>query len=196
MSKNLLLLFSLVAVVIVASFAADRNTAVNSASSRSPSLLHRSPQSPDASDHAIYEFLFRNVVRLREKTRELQKQGRIGPRPYFPLKTEAGLTVNEATALEAIAVACNERVTQQDEKAKAIITAFQSRFPGEKVPRDGAPPPPPELKRMWDERKAMVLSARDQLRLAFGEQEFARLDHYAKTHYNTGNSASTNPDKP
>jgi len=131
------------------------------------------------------------VVRLREKTTELQAQGRIGLKPYFPLQQEAGLTEGEATALEAIAFACREQVRQQDEKAKAIIIAFQSHFPGGRAPESGAPPPPPELKTMWEERSAIILRARDQLRAAFGDEEFARFDNYSKFQYGTNTSPVT-----
>jgi hypothetical protein len=141
-----------------------------------------------APDYAVYNFLFHKVVRLREKTRELQAQGRPAQKPYFPLQAEAGLNEGQATALEAIAFACQQQVAQQDEKAKAIINAFQSQFPEGKVPEGGAPPPPPELKTMWEERNAMILRARDQLRAAFGDEAFARFDNYAKFHYGTNTS--------
>jgi len=148
------------------------------------SKARASPQlSPEPLDHAAYDFLFRNIVRLREKTRELQAQGRIARKDYYPFKKDVGISDEHSAALEAIAVACQQQVAQQDAKAKAVIAAFQSRFPGGKVPEGGSPPPPPELKSMWEERRAIVLRARDQLRLALGEDEFMRLDRYAKTHY-------------
>jgi hypothetical protein len=50
---------------------------------------------------------------------------------------------------------------------------------------------------MWEERNAMILRARDQLRAVFGEEEFARFDNYAKFHYGTNKSPVTiNPVNP
>jgi hypothetical protein len=50
---------------------------------------------------------------------------------------------------------------------------------------------------MWEERNAMILRARDQLRAAFGEEEFARFDNYAKFHYGANASPVTpNPVSP
>lgn len=68
---------------------------------------------------------------------------------------------------------------QQDEKAQKIITAFRARYPGGKVPQgESLPPPPPELTRLWEERKAIILHARDRLREAFGEQKFKQFDAF------------------
>lgn len=133
-------------------------------------------------------------MHLREKTKELQAQGRIGQKPYFILKREAGISEEQSVALEAIALACWQRVEQQDKKAKAIIAAFRSRFPDGRVPADGPPPPPPELKTMWDERNEMILRARDQLRATFGEKEFARFDNHIKFYHGANTSPiTTNP---
>lgn len=142
-----------------------------------------SQQTSVVPDYVVYNSIFRKVVSLRNKTIELQSQGRIGQNRYFPLQRDAGLTESQASALEAIAFDCRKQVSHQDEKAKAIVNAFQSRFLGGRVPSGGSPPPPPELKAMWEERNAMILRARDQLRLALGAEQFTRFDNYAKFHY-------------
>ena len=158
------------------------------------SHAHDSERSHALPDHVVYGMLFHKLVHLREKTKELQAEGRVGQKPYFILKKEAGLSEEQSTALEAIALACWQRVEQQDDKAKAIIAAFRSRFPEGRVPADGPPPPPPELKTMWDERNAIILRARDQLRATFGEGEFARFDNHVKFYHGTNTSAvTTNP---
>ncbi len=191
MSKKQIMIFSCVAFLLVGALTIGRN-ATKAVRQDSHPQAHSSQQSPTAPDYVVYNFLFQKVVRLREKTTELQVQGRIGQKPYFPLQSEAGLTVSQATALEAIAFACRQQVRDQDEKAKAVIMAFRSsQFPGGRVPEGGAPPPPPELKTMQEERNAMILRARDQLRAAFGDEEFARFDNYAKFHYGTNTSPVT-----
>lgn len=191
MGKKRVVIFPCVAALLVGAFTVVLNSSGKAVRQNLPPHVPPSRQSTEVPDHAVYNFLFHNVVRLREKTRELQAQGRAGQKPYFPLQREARLTEGQATALEAIAFACRQQVTQQDEKAKAIIIAFQSRFPGGRVPEGGSPPPPPELKVMWEERNAVILRARDRLRAAFGEEEFARFDNYAKFHFGANTSPVT-----
>jgi len=191
MGKKQIMILSGVAIVLAGAFTVSRNATSKSVRQDLPHQAHASQQSGTVPDYVVYNFLFHKVVRLREKTRELQGQGRIGQKPYFPLRTEAGLTEGQSTALEAIAFACRQQVNQQDQKAKAIINAFRSQFPEGKDPEGGAPPPPPELKAMWEERNAMILRARDQLRAVFGEEEFARFDNYAKFHYGANTSPVT-----
>jgi len=134
----------------------------------------------------VYGFVFRKVSMITNKTKELRALGQIGQKPYFALQKDADLSDAQANILESIASACEQEVERQDEKAKVIIEAFRSQFPEGKIPKGVAlPPPPPELKLMWEERNAMILLARDRLRAAFGEQEFHRFDQHAKFDFGT-----------
>lgn len=197
MGKKRLLILACLVLLLAGAFSLNRNTFSKAVPQNLPSPAHPSTDNPAVPDYVVYNFLFRKVVRLREKTRALQAQGRIGQKPYFPLQREAGLSEGQANALEAIAFACWQQVTRQNEKAQAIINAFQSRFPEGRIPQGGAPPPPPELKALWEERNAMILRARDQLRVAFGEEAFGRFDNYAKFHHGTNTSPVTiNPVNP
>lgn len=139
-------------------------------------------------DYVVYDFVFKKVVLLTKKTRELRTQGVIGQDSYLPLQSEAALSDEQAQALQIIAYDCRERVEQQDEKAKPIIAAFQAHFPGGRVPKGGPPPRPPELEALWEERNAIILQARDQLHAALGDEAFTRFDNYAKFNFGT-NSA-------
>ena len=139
-----------------------------------------SRKNAEVPDHATYDFFFRNIVRLRLKTSELQAAGKIAHKPYFPIQKDIGLTEEQAATVEQIAFDARQAVAAQDERAKAIITAFQARFPGGKVPEGGSPPPPPELKAMWKEREAIILRARDRIRASVGEEKFARVDNTPK----------------
>ncbi|HKP36365.1 MAG TPA: hypothetical protein VJT71_05865 [Pyrinomonadaceae bacterium] len=141
------------------------------------------PNNGKVPDEVVYDFLFRKVVRFREKTSSVQALTQIQQRKYFPIKAEAGLNEAQATTLEAVAFACQQEVARQDQKAMVIIKDFQALFPEGRVPKGGHPPLPPELKTLWEERKAMILRARDQLRGAFGEESFAKFDDYVKFHY-------------
>lgn len=191
MGKKRLVIFSCLAVLLAGALTLSRHTFSKAVLQDLPPPAHPPTHSPTVPDHVVYNFLFHKVVRLREKTRALQAQGRIGHKPYFPLQREAGLSDGQATALEAIAFACWQQVARQNEKAQAIIKAFQSRFPEGRIPEGGAPPPPPELKALWEERNAIILRARDQLRAAFGEEAFVRFDNYAKFPHGTNTAPVT-----
>lgn len=135
-------------------------------------------------DSVVYGFLFSKIVSTKNRTSTLQAQGRLGPRPWLPLQKEADLSEHQAGVLQSIASSCVQEINRQDEKAREIISAYRSQFPGDKIPAGVTPPPPPpELKVMWEERNAMVLKARDELRAAFGEQEFYRFDQHVKFRY-------------
>lgn len=181
---------SCLAILLISAFTVQRNS-VSKAVHQDLSPRGYPPQQRAIPDHVVYNSLFRKVVRLREKTTELQSQNGIEGRNYFPVQREAKLSEAQATALEAIAFACRQQVTERDKKANAIIQAFQSRFPDGRVPEGGSPPPPPELRALWEERTAVILRARDSLRAAFGEEEFARFDSFAKLYYGANTSEVT-----
>lgn len=142
-----------------------------------------------APEFVVYGFLFGKVARLSKRTQELRSQGAIGEKAYHPLKNEAALSESQSIALEAIAAECEQALAQQDQKAKKIIQAFRERFlPGELPKGTRLPPPPPELITMSQQRNAIILRARDQLRLAFGESAFSRFDTYAKFRFGTKSS--------
>ena len=189
MSAKFAILLSL-AVLLVCAFTVRRNTFSRAAQQDVLPLDSPSQQSV-VPDHVVYNSLFRKVVRLREKTNEVQKHNRMDGSKYFPMQREAKLSESQAVALEAIAFACRQQVTEVDKKANAIIQAFQSRFHGGRVPPGGSPPPPPELRALWDERTAIILRARDNVRAALGEEEFVRFDNYAKFHYGANTSNVT-----
>jgi hypothetical protein len=192
-NKRILILLFTAALTASAS-SVGLNSVSNATREVLPPHAHDSERTPVVPDHVVYGSLFHKVMHLREKTKELQAQGRIGQKPYFILKREVRISEDQSIALEAIALACWQRVEQQDKKAKAIIAAFRSRFPDGRVPADGPPPPPPELKIMWDERNEMILRARDQLRATFGEEEFARFDNHIKFYHGANTSPiTTNP---
>jgi hypothetical protein len=188
MGQKRIMIFSCFAVLVIGVFTIGRNSSSKSVSRFSPPQAYAIPTSPAVSDDVAYDFLFRKVVRIREKTRELQSQGRIGPEPYFVLQKEAGLNRVRSTALEAIALACQQEVAKQDQRAMAIVKAYQLQFRAGRVPAGGHPPLPPELKAMWEERNAIVLRARDRLRSVFGEEAFAHFDDYVKFYYGTNKS--------
>lgn len=122
-----------------------------------------------------YGFLFLTVTRFRGLAAE---RGRAqAPNPV--LTKEAALGEAHARALEAVAAATVAEVERQDAKAREVIDAFRSRYPGGVVPRgERLPPPPPELKAMQEERNAIILRGRERVRATLGEREFGRFNEF------------------
>jgi len=71
MGKKRIIIFSCIAVLLGA-FTVGRNATSKSVSQDLPHQAHASQQSGTVPDYVVYDFLFHKVVRLREKTRELQ----------------------------------------------------------------------------------------------------------------------------
>ena len=141
-----------------------------------------SETSPSVAEHIVYGFLFRNVARNNERNLELQAKGAVS-RKYFAFKRELGFTAEQSRVLTEIASDCEFQVRQQDRNAQLIIAKFRAELPKTKQPQ--APPPPPQLKTMWEERNAIILRARDRLHAELGDETFERLDNFAKFRYGT-----------
>lgn len=145
-----------------------------------------SPNSKEVPEYVVYSFMFSKVDVLNERAAQLRSLGRIKEDPALPLQREANLTKEQAQSISEIASACRREIKLQDEKAETVVKAFRAQFPNGIIPKGVVPPaPPPELRAMWEERNAIVLRARDQLRAALGEETFSRLDNFAKFHFGT-----------
>ena len=128
-------------------------------------------------EHVIYRHLFHDIVALNEKADEMERQGQsAGLSLRTVYKRRAELTEDQARVLYEIALNCEQQVNAQDAKAKVIIDAYKSRYPGGRVPAGETPAPPsPELVGMQAERNAIILRSRDRLREIFGDAEFERF---------------------
>jgi len=127
----------------------------------------------------VYGFLFRNVVRNKERNLELLAKG--AATRYFPFRRELGFTAEQSRLVTEIGIECDSRVRQQDRNAQLIIAEFRSKLPK----NQDEPQSSSRLKAMWDERNVMILEARDRLRTALGTAAFERLDNFAKYRYGT-----------
>lgn len=83
--------------------------------------------------------------------------------------------------LVEIALECEKAVAVQDAKAKALIDEFHRQHPSRFLNKGEHPPAPPAaLTALWDQRINTILTARDRLRGALGEEAFAILDQAQK----------------
>jgi hypothetical protein len=108
MRKLFIIIGSCVAVSIVSTFTIGHNSASDSVR-QDPAPDFVSRKNVELPDHATYDFFFRNIVRLRQKTSELQAARKISHKPYFPMKKDIGLTDDQVATLEGIAFAAHQQ---------------------------------------------------------------------------------------
>lgn len=142
---------------------------------------HANQQPPPFPDHVAYSILFHRVASLKARADDILKKG--GKTTLrSAAKQDAELSDEDASALEKIALECEQEVAQKDAEAAEIVKAFKARFPNGFVPHGQTlPPPPPELSRLQQERNEIVMRARGRLRAAMSGPGFQRLDAFAKT---------------
>lgn len=138
-------------------------------------------QGADMPEFVVYRQFFRHVAFLKQKAEEREAGGEDASslRSYY--KRQANLDDRLARILDDIAADCNAAVERLDKKAKKITEQFRALNPGGELTGGQLPPAPPaELSSLWEERKEVILQARERLRAAFGEQEFHRLDEQVR----------------
>jgi hypothetical protein len=158
-------------------------TAAFAASAAEPSA--RPLRSPDAlPEPVLYGQMFLHVVALEQRAAALEKRGEDGSQLRLRYKQSAELSDREDETLKTIARDCMARVTEQDRKAMEVIRAVRARTPDGQLARGEKAPVPQaelaELAALQAERDALILAARDRLRATFGEEEFVRLDAFAR----------------
>lgn len=137
------------------------------------------PKRTSAPTQVVYSALFHHVVAVKEQAEAEERQGKDARSLRSLFRERADLSEVQAHLLNVIAADCVREVAAQDARAQAVISEFRLRYPlGKLAPGVKLPPPPPELKPMQQEREAIVLHARDRLRLSLGEDEFQRFEGF------------------
>jgi hypothetical protein len=132
-------------------------------------------------EHITYGFFFNRIIAVQQRATGRPDAYASGQVIRTSIEREANLSDAQLLVLNNIAFVCTQQLRGQDKRAGQIIAAFRARYPkGIVPPGESLPPPPTELKAMQEERNAIVLRARDQLRRVFGEQVFNRLDEILK----------------
>lgn len=131
------------------------------------------PPAPDLPDQVAYRHLFRYVTAIKQKGDELEKQGKDASSYRTHFKRIANLSDYHARLLDQVAAQYMAEVQPVNARAHALAEAYKAQYPGGKVPHGEKPAPPPaELKQLGEERDAITLRYRDNLRNAFGDGEF------------------------
>ncbi len=126
-----------------------------------------------------YWVLFRHMTTLEAKAVAAERRGEDGAPYRSVFRTSAKLTEAQAAQLSSIAADCVARVEEKDQEALAIIRAARAAVPQGTLKKDETPPEPPaELKRLQSERDELIDAARESLRRAFGDREFARFQGF------------------
>ncbi len=175
--KRIGVILCLVALAVGA-LALGRQSQTGQTQTAQPSPPQRSAEVPD---HIAYRHLFNHVLAFKKRADEEEKQGKDGTafRNFFRRKAE--LKDEQGRALEEIAADCDQEVKRQDALAKVVIDTYKAQYPNGKVPHGESPKPPPaELKSMTEERKVIILRARDRLHATLGDEEFNRFDGFVK----------------
>jgi len=174
MTKKLTIL--VIGVVLLGITAFSVSSQINPAVS--VSAENSSPEVPDA---VIYRLIFRHQALLKAKADELERQGKDAKHMRGFFKRRADLTDEQAQAFDEISSQCALELKAIDERAKPIVQAYRAQYPNGQVPHGQLPQPPPvELHQMTKERNELVLRKRDELRAAFGENEFKRFEEFIK----------------
>jgi hypothetical protein len=144
-----------------------------------PQQKEPQPQRIRAPKAVLYSALFHHVADVMQQADETQRQGKDASSLRAVFQEKANLSEAQARVLDTVATLCVREVAVQDARAQQIINAFKARFPPGRLPKGvKLPAPPAELKQMQEERDAMILRARDRLRVALGENEFQRFDEF------------------
>ena len=132
-------------------------------------------------EHVLYRHLFHHVVALKKKAEDLEKDRKDATQFRTHFKRQAQLSDEQVRVLDLVAAQYDEQEKVLDARAKPIIDAYKAQYPGGQVPHGQKPvPPPAELRSLSEERDALALRGRDQLRAVFG-YDFERFHKFIKT---------------
>jgi hypothetical protein len=131
-------------------------------------------------EHVPYMFLFHHVKFLKEQAEEIERQGKGKSNLLTQFRVESSLSDEKFQLLKEVALDCEREVAALDKKAEVIINAFRERISKDETLRKQKLQPPPELIAMQQERNAIILRARDRIRMALGEEEFTDFHGFVR----------------
>jgi hypothetical protein len=132
-------------------------------------------------DEVYYRHVFQHVGALVKHADELDQQwpGAGNSFRYF-FKDKASLTLEDADALNVVALACNAEVATLNKRMSAIASSFRLTFVRDHDPSVTPPAPPPELTEIRHSRDAIVLRYRDALTARVSGTGVAHLQAYIR----------------
>ena len=188
MKNRRIAIFLCVAILAVVAFAgtklSGRSTAANSGSKFTlPTPVSADSKDKSADDgvpkHIAYGLFFGEMMVLKKKAAERERQGIKSDAMRDFHKLRAKLSDYESQVLDQVAAECNDKVVKLNDQARAIINRERARHPQGRL-RDGEslPIPPQALAELEDHRKETLLGAREQLKTILGQKDFDRIDAF------------------
>ena len=171
----LLVVSVLGAVWLVGSRVGGKSTAASLVTA--PAGAQPLPSNTSVPKHIAYGLFFGEMMALKKKAVERQKQGMKNEAMRDFHKLRLKVSDHEGQVLEQVASECNDKVVKINDQARVIINKERARHPhGRLKEGEPLPVPPPELLQLEDQRTQTLLDARDQLRNLLGQKAFDRID--------------------
>ena len=173
----------LVALAFLGTKLSGRSTAANSLQKpNSPTPVNgNKPDQGQAGvpKHIAYGLFFGEMLALKKKALERERQGIKSEAMRDFHKKRANLDAYQAQALDQVASECNDKVIKLNDQARRIINSERARHPqGRLKEGEQLPTPPPELLQLEEKRKQTLLESRERLRMLLGQKDFNRLDNF------------------
>ena len=165
----------------------DTGAARSVQSDQQPQSAASQPQDQTIPQDVVYDQMFRHIKELKKNADEEDRQGKDGSHFRTLYKRMAKLEDNQAAILDQVADDVNGEVEKLNKQAKKIIDEIRGRNPDGKLGQGEMPPAPPaELKMLSDQRRNLILQARERLRTAFGEEAFKKFDDFVQNRIKPG----------
>lgn len=131
-------------------------------------------------DQFLYRVFLAQVTRISEQADEAERLGLNSQylRSYY-INT-AQLNASEAVLLSEVASDLASQLAQYDANARELRTRWHVLVQRKRLNHEPISPVPKELRELQAGRDALILRARDRLRLSLGEAEFNRLDSWVR----------------
>jgi uncharacterized protein YdcH (DUF465 family) len=145
------------------------------------------PEDQTIPQDVVYDQMFRHIKELNKKADEEDTQGKDGSHFRTLYKRLAKLDDRQAQILDNISADVDREVSKLNQRAVKIISDLRARHPEGKLAKDELPPAPPaELRLLSDQRRNLVMQARERLHTALGDQEFQKLDQFVQQRIRPG----------
>jgi hypothetical protein len=145
------------------------------------------PQDQTVPQDVVYDQMFRHLKELNKKADEEDSQGKDGSHFRTLYKRLAKLEEHQAQVLDNISADVDREVAKLNKRALKIIGDLRARHPEGKLAKGELPPAPPaELQLLSNERRNLILQARERLHAALGEEAFQKLDQFVQQRIKPG----------
>jgi hypothetical protein len=153
-----------------------------------------SPQDQDVPVHVVYDQMFRHIKELNKKADDEARQGKDGEHFRTLYKRLARLDDHQSQVLDKISRDVDREIEPLNKKAVEIIRSIREQHPNGKLAQGELPPAPPaELRVLSDQRREVILRAREELHASIGDEAFQRFDDFVKERIKPGIRRLTNP---